>query len=494
MTRWLVALLLCAAPATALAYHPGATFGEAASLGGGGGIYFTGAPRWRGWNCSICHVEAPRQVGIELASEPPGLFADGVYQPGATYAVTVRMTGEHRGARSDLNTFLLELDDAAGEPIAGFADYDPDVVRPVDSGRVLFAVAAEERVEWTFGFVMPAAGAGPLGLYLAAVDGDGAGDATRARTDPLGDDVAAVAVALCEGAPGCDTAFLAVPRFEDGDRAPDARFGPAACAAAPPGRRAPSPAWPVCALVAAACFLRRARATALVALLAAAPSCHDPVLPVECSDRICGDAAVGPPPADAPPPCSEDWRCSSWEAPLGSDQATRSCVDANDRGTTVCKPTEGPVTLPALDRNYFMCNVEPILDRGCAFFGCHGTDEGRPFRVYARGRLRNSELVDRVSSCLGTGTVNLQEAGSGTAMCEGWLPHTEAEWKKNFDSARSFMLGVAEPAQSELLAQPVVGGKPHVGVHLFREADADYQTLRAWLDGATLPSCDPRPN
>ena len=29
-------------------------------------------------------------------------------------------------------------------------------------------------------------------------------------------------------------------------------------------------------------------------------------------------------------------------------------------------------------------------------------------------------------------------------------------------------------------------GKPHVGVHLFRDTDADYRTIKDWLEGAVL--------
>jgi hypothetical protein len=71
-------------------------------------------------------------------------------------------------------------------------------------------------------------------------------------------------------------------------------------------------------------------------------------------------------------------------------------------------------------------------------------------------------------------------------MCEGWLPHTAQEWKKNFDSARSFMLGITNPADSDLLLMPVVGGKPHIEIKLFRATDTDYVTIRDWLGGATL--------
>jgi hypothetical protein len=94
--------------------------------------------------------------------------------------------------------------------------------------------------------------------------------------------------------------------------------------------------------------------------------------------------------------------------------------------------------------------------------------------------------------CLDSGTQDLAQ-GSGTIMCYGWSAHTPEEWQANYDSARALMVGVTNPDDCDLLAQPVVGGKAHTGVHLFSsKSDPDYQTIRAWLAGATLPSCDPQ--
>jgi hypothetical protein len=47
-------------------------------------------------------------------------------------------------------------------------------------------------------------------------------------------------------------------------------------------------------------------------------------------------------------------------------------------------------------------------------------------------------------------------------------------------------------ASSELIAQPVVGGKAHAGIHLFKNGDADDTALRTWLASAGKTSvCDP---
>jgi hypothetical protein len=497
-------LLVLALVGEAHAFHGATKYDESANLGGGSAIYFTGAPRWRGWDCAICHVDSDGAIGLELVSDPPELLSQGRYTPGTTYRVDVRMTGEHLGgaALANRNTFVLEIAGRDGTAYGGYSQFEDAELGTYAGGTVIAAEGLEGRDAWTFHWTAPAAGAGRLAIYVGAVDADGAGDSLIPRTDPLRDDVAMMATIACEvGAPECDLDLSDDAPWEVDEHAGDPRdqsrsYG---CAIAAGGRDAGGVGLLAVALaIALAVVLGRRRAVfagALLALGVTGGCDHNVTVPAECRERICGDASAGLPPIDAgDPSCLEDWTCTPWEAQPGTDQATRTCTDQNMIGTTECKPSEGPVALPALDMSYFKCDVEPILDRGCSMMGCHGTDTGRYLRVYSRGRLRNSEIVDRVGSCLATGTVDLQEAGSGTVMCEGWLPHTATEWQKNFDSARSFMLGVSAPEQSELLLQPVVGGRPHVGVHLFTESDPDYQTLRAWLGGATRPTCDPLPN
>jgi hypothetical protein len=150
-----------------------------------------------------------------------------------------------------------------------------------------------------------------------------------------------------------------------------------------------------------------------------------------------------------------------------------------------------PVGLPAdLDMNFYKCNVEPIFDRGCAMMGCHGAEAGRPLRLYARGRLRNTvEIIDNQSCLQKTAPI-----ASGTIMCTGWHPHTTTEWQRNFDSARQFMTKALQPDQSQLLTQATKGGLPHAGVHLFVKDDASYTMIKRWLSGEKLAACDPNPN
>ena len=476
-----VVAALAGDPDAARAWHAADAYLESPNQGGGGAAFFVGSPRQKGYDCTICHVDADRAVSIDLASEPADLAA-GRYRPGTRYRIDLGLVGEHRGggSLSNPNAFMAEI---VTEDMAALGGYQgsPDVLRVIDGGRVIGARGVGDETTWSFEWIAPEEDVGPLTLHVGLVDGDGAGDASASRTDPLGDDVALLALRLCGPDLPC---------------APETASDPQATGGCAVGGGATGPGVVGFVIALSLVVSRRRSKAGLVACalvgLSAWASCFDPTTREECRDRVCegasGDGGAG---AD----CAENWVCSPWEAESGSNEATRTCTDENQAGTTECKPDEGPVTLPALDVEYFKCQVMPVFQRGCAGMGCHGTDVGRPFRVYARGRLRNSEIVQRVDSCLETGTVNLQEAGSGTVMCEGWLPHTEREWKKNYDSARSFLVGVENPADSDLLRQPVVGGKPHVGVHLFRETDPDYLTILDWLEGAELGSpCSTGPN
>jgi hypothetical protein len=126
------------------------------------------------------------------------------------------------------------------------------------------------------------------------------------------------------------------------------------------------------------------------------------------------------------------------------------------------------VTLPALDENFYRCNVEPIMDLKCAMLGCHGKEQGRPLRIYARGRLRvtGELLTDTNNACLAQGQMFPTENCIGSIECRCYFaPHTATEWQRNFDSARGFALDaagapIATPDDSELIAQPIVGLLP----------------------------------
>lgn len=187
--------------------------------------------------------------------------------------------------------------------------------------------------------------------------------------------------------------------------------------------------------------------------------------------------------------CTEAWLCTPWETNGAGDAATRTCTDAKKCGTVGNKPVEA-ATLPALDVDFFKCKVEPVLDKKCSMLGCHGTETGRALRVYARARLRRKGETITSKSC-GGASDGASCTGSDSCPCDGG--HTAKEWRENYDAARGFQLdtmGNPIPAgmedTSDLLAQPVVGGKAHAGIHLFNKDDAEYTDLKSWVSGSKL--------
>jgi hypothetical protein len=191
--------------------------------------------------------------------------------------------------------------------------------------------------------------------------------------------------------------------------------------------------------------------------------------------------------------CAEAWQCTPWETDGTSDAAKRTCTDLTKCGTTNSKPAE-TATLPALDLDYYKCKVEPILDRSCAHLGCHGTETGRALRVYARGRLRHTGEMLVQNTCGNPNGMVLSDKCIGSIECGCFTaPHTATEWSRNFDAVRGFDLDAAgNPLAagmedtSDLIAQPIVGGKAHAGVHLFAAADPEHATFKSWLGGAKL--------
>jgi hypothetical protein len=208
------------------------------------------------------------------------------------------------------------------------------------------------------------------------------------------------------------------------------------------------------------------------------------------------DAPIPPgvdaPPVDAAGGCAERWICGPWTTSGSGDAGTRTCTDLNACGTTLSRPTL-TATLPALDFQFYECNVEPIFDRGCAQLACHGTETGRALRVYARGRHRIAGDTFIEPGCLAAGTPHPSDECEGSVECRCWtLPHTAVEWRRNYDSARGFALDasgvpLADMTTSELLTEPLIGGGlPHASIKFWRATDTDYATIRSWLEGATL--------
>lgn len=247
--------------------------------------------------------------------------------------------------------------------------------------------------------------------------------------------------------------------------------------------------------------MRQARARlagfvwAALSVGAAAAGCNNDSTGTDpCPGGICTGSQDGGADASSST-CTESWVCSTWTTSGSGNQGTRVCTDTKSCGTTQLKPAE-TATLPALDLEYFKCNVQPILDHKCSQLGCHGTETDRALRNYARGRLRNAEMIAAGACGANNPPTTIQLDQQCTGSLEGpcrSCPHTATEWRRNYDSARGFALDASLkpiPAgmedTSELIAQPIVGGKAHANVHLFKSGDADHTTLKQWLGGAKL--------
>ena len=140
-------------------------------------------------------------------------------------------------------------------------------------------------------------------------------------------------------------------------------------------------------------------------------------------------------------------------------------------------------------------SVDHVVHCHASMHGCHGTETGRAYRLYARGRLRITGLTITEPGCLSAGTVGPSEACIGNIECKCWsVPQFDTERRRSFDSARGFALDamgnvLADKARSELLAQPQVGGGfAHAGIAMWSAGDAEYSAVKTWLDGAVRGS------
>jgi hypothetical protein len=232
---WLliIALALFAMPRAAFAFHAGITFTEPPASGGGGGLLYLGTKAERGWNCSVCHTDAPGNVQVKLTSEPPELMRDFRYQPDTRYEITVQMViagGETRGTQNPIanyNGIGLTFLDAVGEPLgkpSGPADEFQEI-----NFTTLFSLGTNAgETKWSFSWTSPAeAGHGTATLHLAVVDGNGGGASGEAFTDPFGDDLLVTKIALAE-AGGEEARVDAGAQSMRTARARPARGGPAA--------------------------------------------------------------------------------------------------------------------------------------------------------------------------------------------------------------------------------------------------------------------------
>ena len=221
-------LVLCLLAGTAHAFPTGEQFDlDPLKEDGGGGIPFTGGPRWAGHTCAVCHTNAPQTVGLRLESDHPELFTDG-WKPNMQYRLRVVMVNDHEGVElraagdncgfevmpykaCDENGMAIEMTTGDGKPIGklvpvaanacvntGTPPSDTDVRVMKDGTAATHTGAHMGMTTWDLCWTAPAAGAGTVTAYIAAVDGNGGNGTLAFPSDTIGDDVASGAVAMPE--------------------------------------------------------------------------------------------------------------------------------------------------------------------------------------------------------------------------------------------------------------------------------------------------------
>ena len=142
-----------------------------------------------------------------------------------------------------------------------------------------------------------------------------------------------------------------------------------------------------------------------------------------------------------------------------------------------CAVDNPPAQVGALDRDFFRCNVQPVLAARCAFPACHGT-RVRPLAIFAPGRERLRVMWDRPTE-----------------------PVTQDELDANFTLVTGFTT-LDATGEPWLLSKPLAtsaGGYYHRGADLFgtedvfmTKDDPGYQALERWIAGETAQStCAP---
>jgi len=211
---------------TALAFHAGNLFDAAPGSGGGGGLFYVGSPRERGWTCAACHLDAPRRTRVGASSDPPELIGGGVYAAGQRYRLTFVLENEYLGLsspRSNYNAIVLSALTSQASSAGSFSGYAAEDYHARGNSILASAGRTPNETTWSFDWVAPAAGTGQVRLFVAVVDGNAANsDPTVTLTDPFGDDLAVGQLSFAEGGTVVGTAVLPPARYVFGGRdAPD---------------------------------------------------------------------------------------------------------------------------------------------------------------------------------------------------------------------------------------------------------------------------------
>ena len=158
-------------------------FESPSSTGGAGNRYFTGSPRYKFYDCRICHVGHPGEIQVRLWTEPDNIFEVG-YEPGREYKVRLSLLEELKKPAFKIfstNNFCVEVLDRAGRT-AGTFDlgfptnpikelFDPVVLSP-DGTTVLSGFLYFE-LDWEWFWTAPDPETGAVVFYCGFVDGNG---------------------------------------------------------------------------------------------------------------------------------------------------------------------------------------------------------------------------------------------------------------------------------------------------------------------------------
>lgn len=194
-TMLLFFAVACSFGATARAFHHHNQFQSPADgreeTPGSGGLYYSGSQRDLGLRCAHCHVEAEGRIRASVAFSPS---VSAGFVRGATYRVTVTMTGETKGLSGcapmipNRNGIAATVVGASGLPV-GQLSPDGDTRRcgsrypPVSAGQTTAVFGDCEGVvgvqdglrsltSWQFDWRAPSTGTGDVALWLGVVDGN----------------------------------------------------------------------------------------------------------------------------------------------------------------------------------------------------------------------------------------------------------------------------------------------------------------------------------
>jgi MYXO-CTERM domain-containing protein len=220
-------LVVVGAAAPAAAFPAGNQFdSDALATDGGGGIAFTGSPRFTGHTCAVCHTNAPLQVGLKLDANHPEIFTSG-WVTSMQYVIEVDLLNAHEalpfkqlGDNCGFNVnpyvpcsddgFAVEMDDPSDRPTGTFAAFDgsanacavgsafvagADAYVLKDGTAVVHSGAHHGQTSWKFCWTAPSSNVGTINIYAAVVDG-GSGSGSAFPDTTYGDDLFAGVLAI----------------------------------------------------------------------------------------------------------------------------------------------------------------------------------------------------------------------------------------------------------------------------------------------------------